>query len=85
MEVFFFFHCTQGLSLEPLHHLFFVMFYFRDRILQNICPSLLLHTTIHLISASCAAKITGVSHWCLAQGKSLSVRFPEEEEICTQG
>jgi hypothetical protein len=42
-----------------------VKVFFQDRVSQTICPGWL-RTTILLISASCVAKITGVSHQRLA-------------------
>jgi hypothetical protein len=43
----------------------FVMGFFQDRVLQTICPGWL-PTVILLIFAFWVARITGVSHWCLA-------------------
>jgi hypothetical protein len=61
----FFFHCsgvwTQGLHLEPFHQSFFVMGFFRDRVLQTICLGWL-QTVILLISASLVARITDRTH-----------------------
>jgi hypothetical protein len=39
--------------------------YFWDRLSQTICMGWL-WTTVLLISASWVARVTGVSHWCLA-------------------
>jgi hypothetical protein len=56
---------SQGLHLEPLHHSFFVMGFFQDKVSQTICLGRL-WTMILQISASWVAKITGVSHQRLA-------------------
>jgi hypothetical protein len=52
---------TQGLHLEPLCQSFFVLSFFRDRVLWTLCPGWL-RTMIVLISASWVARITEVSH-----------------------
>jgi hypothetical protein len=49
---------TQGLHLEPLHQPFFMIFFFRDRVSQSICPGWL-PVTVLLISASWVVRITG--------------------------
>jgi hypothetical protein len=68
---FFFLFCgtrvwTQSLHLEPLHQPYFCDEFFRDRISRTICLGWL-WTVILLISASWVARITGVSHRCLAK------------------
>jgi hypothetical protein len=54
---------TQGLHPESLHQPFFVIGFFRDRVLWTICLGWLC-TVILLISASRVARITGMSHQC---------------------
>jgi hypothetical protein len=54
---------NRGLHLEPLHQSYFCdffFFFFWDRVSWTICPGWL-QTEILLISASCRARITGVS------------------------
>jgi hypothetical protein len=70
--VFFFFYSTgvwtQGLHLEPLHQPFCVCVwwvFFKIGSLETVCPGWL-WTLILLISASWVARITDVSHRCLA-------------------
>jgi hypothetical protein len=46
---------------------FFCEGFFRDRVMQSICPSSL-RTAILLISAFLVARNTGMSHWDLAHG-----------------
>jgi hypothetical protein len=50
---------TQSLHLEALHQSFFCDFFWART--QTICPNWL-WTMIFLISASCIARITGMSH-----------------------
>jgi hypothetical protein len=61
----FFFHgagvWTQGLHLEPLHQLLFVVDYFQDRVSGTVCMGWL-WTMILLISASWVVRITAFSH-----------------------
>jgi hypothetical protein len=73
---FFFFWCagvwTQGLHLEPLHQPFFCDGIFQDRVSWTICLDWF-WTVILLISASCVARITGVSHRYPAWNSFLSL------------
>jgi hypothetical protein len=67
-QFFFFFDTgvwTQGLNFEPLHWSFLVVGFFRDKVWWTVWPGWL-QTAILLITASWVARITGVSHWCLA-------------------
>jgi hypothetical protein len=66
---------TQGLHLESLHQSFFVKGFFK-RGSQTTCLSWL-QTTILLISASLAARITGMSHqhMALCYGVSTHLNF----------
>jgi hypothetical protein len=65
-ELFLFFLGTQGLHIEPLHLLFFVMGFFQDMVSWTICLGWV-QTVILLISASLVARITGMSHPRLAK------------------
>jgi hypothetical protein len=69
LQVFLFFFgtgvWTQGLCLEPLHQPIFVMVFIEIRSHELFCPGWV-QTVILLISASRVARITGVSHQCLA-------------------
>jgi hypothetical protein len=56
---------TQAPHLEPFHQPYFCEGFFRDRVCWTICPGWL-RTEILLISASWVARITGMSHWHLA-------------------
>jgi hypothetical protein len=44
---------------------FFVIGFFRGRVLQNVCLGWLWTSSL-LISVSWVARITGISHWCPA-------------------
>jgi hypothetical protein len=59
-----------GRLLEQLYQHFFCDGFFPDRVLGTICLGWL-QTAILLISASCVARITGMSHSCLAQAAVL--------------
>jgi hypothetical protein len=54
--------------LEPLHQTLFCEGFYRDGVLQTICPGWL-RTMILLIAASSVARITGMRQRCLAQNK----------------
>jgi hypothetical protein len=76
---FFFFFCstgvwTQGLHPESLHEPFFCDGFSQDRVSWAICLGWF-RTSILLISASWADRITGVSHWSLADVEFLHRLF----------